>query len=45
MVKVGTQLATKFWQAAGWSVAISPTILAWDWNAIRRILPIEARSP
>jgi hypothetical protein len=22
-----------------------PTILAWDWISIRRILPIEARSP
>ena len=45
LLKVGTLLTTKFWQAAGWSAAISPTILAWDWNAISRILPIEARSP
>jgi Domain of unknown function (DUF6431) len=45
LLQVGTLLAAKFWQAVGWSVAISPTILAWDWTAIRRILPIEARSP
>ena len=24
---------------------LTPTILAWDWTSIRRILPIEARSP
>jgi hypothetical protein len=45
LLKLGTLLATKFWQTAGWSAAISPTILAWDWNAISCILPIEARSP
>jgi len=45
LVHVGTLLATKLWQAAGWSAAMFPTILAWDWTAIRRILPIEARSP
>jgi len=37
--------AAKLWQAVGWSAATLPTILAWDWTAIRRILPIEARSP
>ena len=45
LLQVGTLLAAKLWQAAGWSAAMSPTILAWDWTAIRRILPIEARSP
>jgi hypothetical protein len=45
LLQMGTLLAAKFWQAADWSAAISPTILAWDWTAIRRILPIEARSP
>jgi hypothetical protein len=45
LVHVGTLLATKLWQAAGWSTAMFPTIFAWDWTAIRRILPIEARSP
>jgi hypothetical protein len=45
LVHVGTLLVTKLWQAAGWSAVMSPTILAWDWTAIRRILPIEARSP
>jgi len=45
LLHAGTLLATKIWQATGWSAAISPTILAWDWTAIRRILPIEARSP
>src|SRR2546422_382171 len=38
-------LAAKLWQATGWSASTPPTILAWDWTAIRRILPIEARSP
>jgi hypothetical protein len=32
------------WRAIGWSISISPTILAWDWNAIRRILLLEANS-
>ena len=45
LLKVGTLLTAKFWQAVGWSAATPPTILAWDWNAISRILPIEARSP
>jgi len=42
---VGTLLAAKLWQAIGCSVSTAPTILAWDWTAIRRILPMEARSP
>jgi hypothetical protein len=41
----GNLLAAKLWQATGWSVSISPTILAWDWTAIRRILLWEASSP
>jgi hypothetical protein len=45
LLLVGTLLAAKLWQAAGWSVTTLPTILACDWTAIRRILPIEARSP
>ena len=45
LVHVGTLLATKLWPAAGWSAEMFPTILAWDWTAIRLILPIEARSP
>jgi hypothetical protein len=45
LLHLGTLLAAKLWQASGWSVSTSPTILAWDWNAIRRILLIEARSP
>jgi Domain of unknown function (DUF6431) len=42
---LGTLLASKLWQATDWSASTFPTILAWDWSAIRRILPIEARSP
>src|SRR6266704_2412297 len=38
-------LAAKLWQATGWSASTPPTILAWDWTAIRRILALEARSP
>ena len=45
LLHIGTLLATKLWQAAGWSAATLPTILACDWTAIRRILPFEARSP
>ena len=45
LLHMGTLLAARLWQAVGWSAATSPTILAWDWTAIRRILPIEARSP
>jgi len=35
-------LTSKLWQAAGWNVSRPPTILAWDWSAISRILPVEA---
>ena len=45
LLRLGALLAAKLWQAAGWSTSTPPTILAWDWIAIRRILPIEARSP
>jgi hypothetical protein len=45
LVHLGTPLAAKFWQATGWRASTPPTILAWDWAAIRRILPLEARSP
>jgi len=45
LVDLGTLLAAKLWQATGWTLSTSPTILAWDWTSIRRILPIEARSP
>ena len=36
-------LSNKLWQAVGWNTSRPPTILAWDWNAISRILPLEAR--
>ena len=42
---VGTLLAAKLWQAVGWSAALSPTLLAWEGTAIRRILPRQASSP
>lgn len=45
LLHLATLLAAKLWQAAGWSLSISSTILAWDWTAIRRILPLEASSP
>jgi len=45
LLQVGTLVAVKLWQAVNWSPAMPPTILAWDWTAIRRILPMEARSP
>ena len=45
LLQLGTLLAAKLWQATNWSAATPPTILAWDWRGVRRILPIEARSP
>ena len=45
LMRLGTLLVAKLWQATHWSASTSPTILAWDWTAIRRILPLEARSP
>jgi hypothetical protein len=45
LLHLGTLLATMLWQATGWSAAMAPTILAWDWTAIRRILLLEASSP
>ena len=45
LVYLGTLLTANLWQAANWSASTPPTILAWDWSAIRRILPLEARSP
>jgi hypothetical protein len=45
LLHLGTLLRAQLWQAAGWSLSISPTILAWDWTAIRRILLLEASSP
>jgi hypothetical protein len=45
LLHLGTLLLAKLWRATGWNASTSPTILAWDWTAIRRILLIEARSP
>ena len=41
---LGVLLTFKLWQAAGWSISGPPTILAWDWMAIRLILPVEVNS-
>jgi len=45
LLALGTLLAAKLWQATDCSASMFPTILAWDWIAVRRILPLEARSP
>jgi hypothetical protein len=45
LLHLGTLLAAKLWQATGYSASTRPNILAWDWTAIRRILPLEASSP
>jgi hypothetical protein len=45
LLHLGSVLAAKLWQTTGWSVSTPPTILAWDWIAIRRILPLEAIGP
>jgi hypothetical protein len=41
---IAVLLASKLWQSAGWNTSRPPTILAWDWSAISRILPVEANS-
>jgi hypothetical protein len=38
-------LMAKLWQATNWTASMPPTILAWDWTAIRRTLLLEAKSP
>jgi hypothetical protein len=45
LLHLGALLAAKLWQANGCSASTPPTILAWDWTSIRRILPLEASSP
>jgi len=37
-------LTTRLWQATGWSIFGPSTILAWDWGAVRLILPVEVNS-
>lgn len=41
---LGVLLAIRIWQMAGWNIFGPPTILAWDWNAIRLTLPLEVNS-
>ena len=41
---LGVVLSIRLWQAAGWNIFRPPTILAWDWNAVRLILPLEVNS-
>jgi hypothetical protein len=45
LLHLGILLTTLLWRAIGWSISMAPTILAWDWSAIRRILLLEASSP
>lgn len=37
-------LASRLWQGTGWTILGPPTILAWDWSAIRCTLPLEVNS-
>jgi hypothetical protein len=37
-------LSNMLWLGGGGNTLRSPTILAWDWSAISRILPVEANS-
>ena len=41
---LGILLATKLWQTTGRDVFGTSTILAWDWNIVRLILPVEVNS-
>jgi len=45
LLYLGKLLAATLWLATGCNASTPPTILAWDWTAIRRILPLEASSP
>jgi hypothetical protein len=37
-------LASRLWLATAWNIFGPSTILAWDWNAVRLILPVEVNS-
>lgn len=37
-------LATRLSQATGWNSFGPSTIVAWDWNVVRLILPLEVNS-
>jgi hypothetical protein len=41
---LGVFLLSQLWQGRGCNIFGPPTILAWDWRAIRLILPLEANS-
>jgi hypothetical protein len=41
---LGILLATRLWQTVGWNIFGTSTILAWDWIAVRLILPVEVNS-
>jgi len=45
LLVLGTVLTIKLWQGTGWRLTMPPTILAWDWTAIRRMLLLEANGP
>ena len=45
LLNLGIMLMAKLWQATNWGASMPPTILAWDWTAIRRTLLLEAKSP
>jgi hypothetical protein len=45
LLNLGIVLMAKLWQATNWSPSMPPTILAWDWTAIRRTLLLEVKSP
>ncbi len=44
LFRLGVFLASKFWQRAGGDIFGPPTLLAWDWIAVRLILPVEVNS-
>ena len=41
---LGVFLVSKLWLGTGWNIFGIPTILAWDWRAVRLILPLEVNS-
>lgn len=41
---LGVLLACRMSQASRWSIFTATTILAWDWIAIRHILPVEVNT-
>ena len=45
VVSLWCEVKACFWSRSAWKILRAPTILAWDWLAVSRILLLEAISP